>query len=45
MKLFIVPLWCKRLSWLALIWLASVVTLGIFAYLLRFIMTAIGMTT
>lgn len=44
MKHFVVPLWCKRLSWLALIWLASVATLGIFAYFLRFLMSTIGMT-
>lgn len=37
-------LWCKRLGWLALIWLASVATLGIVAYALRWIMNVIGMT-
>lgn len=39
------PLWCKRLAWLALLWLMSVAALGAVAYLLRFIMSAIGMTT
>lgn len=39
------PLWCKRLTWLVLIWFASVAALGIVAYLLRLIMGAIGMTT
>lgn len=38
-------LWVKRIGWLFLIWLLSVATLGIAAYLLRLIMTAIGMTT
>lgn len=37
--------WGKRLAWLALIWSASVIVLGLFAYLLRLLMNAIGMTT
>lgn len=45
MKYPVISLWCKRLAWLALLWLMSVAALGAVAYLLRFIMTAIGMTT
>lgn len=38
------PLWCKRLIWLVFIWFVSVATLGVVAYLLRFIMRMVGMT-
>lgn len=36
--------WWKRLGWLALIWAASVATLGALAYLLRILMNAVGLT-
>ncbi|WP_296265408.1 DUF2474 domain-containing protein [Pseudomonas sp. MLB6B] len=38
------PLW-RRLGWLALIWLASVASLGVFAWLMRLFMSAAGLTT
>lgn len=44
MKNPLLTLWCKRLTWLALLWLLSVAALAVVAYLLRFIMSAIGMT-
>lgn len=44
MKNHSISLWCKRLTWLALLWLLSVAALAVVAYLLRFIMSAIGMT-
>ena len=34
----------KRLGWLVLIWGASVVGLGLFAALLKWVMVAIGMS-
>ncbi|NKQ11637.1 DUF2474 domain-containing protein [Pseudomonas sp. SST3] len=36
------PLW-KRMTWLVLIWSASVLALGIVAWLLRQFMTAAGL--
>ena len=36
--------WAKRLGWLVLIWGASVVGLGLFAALLKWVMVAIGMS-
>lgn len=36
------PLW-QRLGWLVLIWVASVVSLGLVAGLLRLLMAAAGM--
>ena len=44
MKSLIFPLWCKRVAWLVIIWVLSIVALAIFAYFLRFIMASIGMT-
>jgi hypothetical protein len=38
------PLW-QRLGWLALIWTASVLTLGAVAWLLRQFMSAAGLGT
>ncbi|ATH83689.1 cyanide insensitive terminal oxidase, subunit III [Ectopseudomonas mendocina] len=38
------PLW-QRLGWLALIWTASVLTLGTVAWLLRQFMSAAGLGT
>ena len=38
------PLW-QRLGWLAVIWTGSVVTLGIFAWLMRLFMSAAGRST
>lgn len=38
------PLW-KRMTWLVLIWSASVLVLGVVAWLLRQFMTAAGLTT
>ncbi len=37
------PLW-KRMTWLVLIWSASVLALGVVAWLLRQFMTAAGLT-
>jgi len=37
------PLW-KRMTWLVLIWAASVLALGVVAWLLRQAMTAAGLT-
>ena len=37
--------WPRRLLWLALLWAASVATLGVAAYALRLLMRAIGMST
>ncbi|MCQ2029774.1 DUF2474 domain-containing protein [Stutzerimonas zhaodongensis] len=36
------PLW-KRMTWLVLIWSASVLALGVIAWLLRQFMTAAGL--
>ncbi|WP_237704334.1 DUF2474 domain-containing protein [Rheinheimera sp. A13L] len=41
---FTAPLWLKQIGWLVLIWLASVAALAIVASLLRFFMSAVGMT-
>ncbi|ANF27633.1 DUF2474 domain-containing protein [Stutzerimonas stutzeri] len=38
------PLW-KRMTWLVLIWSASVLALGVVAWLLRQAMTAAGLTS
>ncbi|MBA1204650.1 DUF2474 domain-containing protein [Pseudomonas capeferrum] len=38
------PLW-QRLGWLVLIWGASVLALGIVAWLMRMFMAAAGLTT
>ncbi|WP_312933453.1 DUF2474 domain-containing protein [Pseudomonas sp.] len=38
------PLW-RRVGWLVLIWVASVATLGVFAWLMRLFMSAAGLTT
>ena len=38
------PLW-QRLGWLALIWAASVATLGVVAWLMRMFMSAAGLST
>jgi hypothetical protein len=38
-------LWLKRVGWLVLIWAASVCALGVFAYGLRLVMRAVGMST
>jgi hypothetical protein len=35
--------WPRRLGWLLLIWAASVVTLGVAAWMLRVVMRAVGM--
>ena len=37
-------LWLKRLGWLALIWAASVLALGVVALLFRLLMSAAGLT-
>ena len=37
-------LWLRRIAWLLLIWTASVGALAVIALLLRFLMTAAGMT-
>ena len=37
------PSWFKRVGWLVLIYVGSVVGLGIFAMLIRLFMTAAGM--
>ncbi|WP_444634298.1 DUF2474 domain-containing protein [Cupriavidus oxalaticus] len=36
------PLWLRRLGWLVLIWVASVATLGVAAWVLRIIMQGVG---
>jgi hypothetical protein len=36
--------WGRRLAWLAGIWLASVAVLGVFAYGMRLLMRAAGMS-
>lgn len=36
--------WPRRILWLVIIWAASVLCLGVFAYGLRLIMRAAGMT-
>ncbi|WP_341878415.1 DUF2474 domain-containing protein (plasmid) [Aminobacter sp. P9b] len=36
--------WPKRIGWLVLIWIASVLSLGIVAYLFRFVMGLAGLT-
>lgn len=36
--------WFKRVGWLVAIWAASVLALGVFAYLLRLLMASIGMS-
>ena len=38
------PLW-QRLAWLVAIWTASVLALGVVAWLLRLFMSAAGMAT
>ncbi|MDZ5604698.1 DUF2474 domain-containing protein [Pseudomonas sp. RP23018S] len=38
------PLW-RRVGWLVLIWVASVASLGVFAWLMRLFMSAAGLTT
>ncbi|MEN2509050.1 DUF2474 domain-containing protein [Stutzerimonas stutzeri] len=38
------PLW-KRMTWLVVIWSASVLALGVVAWLLRQVMTAAGLAT
>ena len=37
--------WLKRIGWLALIWAASVLALGILSYGLRLVMAAVGLHT
>lgn len=39
------PSWRSRLLWLAMIWAASVATLGVTAYALRLVMRSLGMST
>ncbi|WP_269933135.1 DUF2474 domain-containing protein [Aminobacter sp. HY435] len=36
--------WVKRIGWLVLIWTASVLSLGVVAYLFRFLMGLAGLT-
>lgn len=38
-------LWLRRIGWLVLLWAASVVALGLVAWLIRQFMTAAGMTS
>lgn len=38
------PSWPKRIGWLVLIWAASVLSLGVVAYLFRFLMGIAGLT-
>ena len=38
-------MWAKRVGWLALIWTASVLALGLVAILIRMGMNAAGMTS
>lgn len=37
--------WWKKLGWLVLIWAASVATLAAVAWLIRLVMTAVGMSS
>jgi hypothetical protein len=37
-------LWARRVLWLVVIWTASVAVLGAFAYLMRLMMRAAGMS-
>ena len=37
--------WWQRLAWLAGLWTASVLTLGLLAWLLRLLMNAAGLST
>jgi hypothetical protein len=37
-------MWLRRLLWLVTIWTASVLALGIVAFLLRLLMSAAGLT-
>jgi len=37
--------WLRRVGWLVLIWLASVVALGVVALIFRLLMKAAGLTT
>jgi hypothetical protein len=39
------PSWLRRLGWLALIWAAGVLALGVVAVAIRIIMTSAGLTT
>jgi uncharacterized protein DUF2474 len=38
------PSWARRIGWLVLIWVASVLTLAVVAMVIRIIMTAAGLT-
>lgn len=38
------PRWSRRLAWLAVIWVASVATVALVAYGLRFVMGWAGLT-
>lgn len=38
------PNWLHRIGWMALIWLASVLALGVVALLFRLLMRAAGLT-
>ncbi len=38
------PSWLRRFGWLILIWVVSVLALGVVAVAIRIIMTAAGMT-
>ena len=38
------PSWGRRVAWLLALWSASVLVLGLAAYLLRLLMGAVGMT-
>ncbi|MFN6998148.1 MAG: DUF2474 family protein [Aquincola tertiaricarbonis] len=37
------PRWGRRLAWLAGLWLASVATLGLLAWLLGWVLQAVGL--
>jgi hypothetical protein len=37
-------LWLKRTGWLIAIWAASIAALAVLAYILRLVMSAVGMT-
>jgi hypothetical protein len=37
--------WWKKLAWLVVLWAASVAALAAVAWLLRVVMTGVGMTT